>query len=106
MDAIAKEIRKNLLLNACVMLGEDEGTQLGELKANHGYESHLSGAVRLRFRRAFGNRTLMHAEAIFDKAQAVNNCSGFSLKAEEKETAIRQTALTIRYSVWTWTGWV
>jgi hypothetical protein len=106
LNQIAKDSGRRLALTASIMVGADRVNTLPNLSVGKPEDAILDGELRLRFREAFGGRVLMHCECIFKKAQAVSNCSGFSLKGELKGSVARRTAWTMRYSVWNWTGWV
>jgi hypothetical protein len=106
LDTIARDAERRLLLNSTVMQGPSEANQLGVLSVGSDQLPILDGSVRLRFREASGGRLRMHCEALFEQTDAVNNCSGFSLKGELKESTAKRMAWTMRYSVWHWTGWV
>ena len=77
-----------------------------ELKIQIGAEclQEIVGEAKLRFYKGYGNRILMHAEAVFDREHTVGNCSGFLIKAEKNSMGIKKTAYTIRYSAWDWTA--
>lgn len=106
LNQIARDIDRGITLTTSIMVGDDATKNLASIAVGKFGDRIVNGELRLRFREAFGNRLLMYCECIFQKAQAVNNCSGFSLKGELKGDAVKRTAWTMRYSVWTWTGWV
>src|SRR5688500_10373301 len=101
---IATDTERFLNLAPIVMVGDEPAKPLALLSNGDPNHSALNGKLRLRFRKAFGERILLHCECIFQKDQAVRNCSGFSLKAELKGQVAKRTAWTVRYSVWNWMG--
>ncbi len=106
LESIAADAERNINLEAFVWSGETLILSLPPVQAGVVENPILPGNLRLRFRDAYGGRTLMHMEAIFDRARAVAKCSGFTLKADMRDRAAKRTAFTMRYSVWNWTGWV
>ena len=103
---VSKDAKRQLQVTALVMQENRETCSLGLLTIGSAQAQVLHGNIRLRFREAFGGRILMHCEALFDRSESVNNCSGFSLKGVWEEGTAKRTAWTMRYSVWNWTGWL
>lgn len=106
IENIATETNRYLKLEVTIFCNENQVINAPHIEAGCIDSNLLNGKLRLRFRDAFGNRTIMFAEAIFERSQAVSNCSGFSLKADLREGSAKRTAFTMRYSVWNWTGWI
>lgn len=106
LEKIAADANRRIELKAAVYCGEDLIAELPRIAVGNEEDSEMCGLMRIRFRDAFGGRTLMFAEAIFDREQAVSKCSGFSVKADLRENVAKKTAFTMRYSVWNWTGWI
>lgn len=103
---ISKELSRRFELDMAVIQGDTVVLRLDRLSVGSEKQDPLHGECRLRFREAFGNRILIFCEVLFDRNEAVHNCSGFSLRGDWKaETAIKRTGYTVRYSVWEWTGW-
>jgi hypothetical protein len=106
LQKIADDTMRRLVITPTLMQGSNEQRTFEPIKIGNASAEILSGAIRLRFREAFGNRILVHCECVFSREQAVEQCSGFSLKGEMKEGVVKRTAWTMRYSVWDWCGWV
>jgi hypothetical protein len=106
LERIAADAGRRISLDAAVWHADTAIANLPQIEAGITGNPILPGKLRLRFRDAFGGRTLMHAEAIFDRELAVAKCSGFYLKADLRDGVAKRTAFTVRYSVWDWTGWV
>jgi len=104
LETIGHDTGRRLEMKVAVMQGISEAIRLGVVSVGNEKLPVLHGSMRLRFRAAFGGRWLMHCEALFDRTDSINNCSGFSMKAELKEGAAKRTAWTMRYGVWDWTG--
>jgi len=105
LEVIARDAGRRLEVTAVIMRGESKVLDRGLLSFGTNQTRLLHGKMRLRFRQAFGGRLLMHCEALFERSEAVNNCSGFSLKAELKAGTAKRKGWTMRYTVWDWTGW-
>jgi hypothetical protein len=103
---LSSETGHQLFLATSIMIGGETAKTLAVLSIGESEQACLNGALRLRFKEAFGNRTLLHCECIFRQDQAVKNCSGLSLRGELKDSEVKRLSWTIRYSVWNWTGWV
>jgi hypothetical protein len=105
LEKISKDVGRRVEVDVVVMQKASEAVKYDRLSIGDDQMPLLCGGLRLRFREASDNRLLMHCEALFNREQAVHNCSGFSMKGELKENAVKRTAWTMRYSVWDWTGW-
>lgn len=44
----------------------------------------------------------MYAETVFDREQFVGNYSGFALKTEQKESAVKRTAFVVLTALQLW----
>ena len=106
LETIAKDMGGHLNISISVMEGASEATKASQLFAGANQLPPLCGNVRLRFREVSSERLLMHCETLFVREQAVNNCSGFYLKAEMLKNVSKRTAWTIRYGLWDWAGWI
>jgi len=105
IEAVANDAGREIDLAVFVFTDDKAALGLPHLRAGPVSTESIRGTLRLHFREAFAGRTLLYAEAIFDRNSTVLNCSGFSLKGDVKSKSAKRTAFTIRYSVWNWTGW-
>jgi hypothetical protein len=105
LERIAQETKTNLRLQMHVMIGERAVHNFRNVEIAGDHSATVSGVVRLRFCEAVKGTTLMHAEAVFEESECVDHCSGFWLKAQNKDSVISTMGFEIRFSVWDWVGW-
>jgi|SRR5579859_6979414 len=103
LNQISTDSERHLILSGFIMAGGEITKAIAPFSIGNLEKPQLNGDLRLRFREAFGNRILLNCQCIFQRDQAVHNCSGFLLKGELKGETIKCTGWTIHYSVWDWT---
>jgi len=77
IEEVAKDAGKKIELDVFVLTADKEAIKLPRLQAGPSAGGSIPGTLRVRFRKAFGERTLMCAEAKFDRDFTISNCSGF-----------------------------